>query len=228
MRSIVKIIAFAVFFAFILLACELRFGKKGIKEGKIIYGIEYMQEESENPLISLMPSTLEMVFKDNTVKMEVQGWMGVFKSSFIRHYPQEQSITVFKMMNKKYYYKSVGGTDFMGMSSYPNMKIHFDDKEKKIIEFNCKHVSVEIPEKSLNFDVYYTNDIRIESPNSLTPFHEIPGVMMEFQIEIHGIPMRLLAKEIIDLDVQEDVFNVPEGYMEVTKDTVDELIKELI
>lgn len=228
MRFIIKISVFISLLAFLLSGCELRFGKKGIKEGKIVYNIEYLQNESENPLISLMPSHLDMVFKSNTVKMEVEGWMGVFKSSFIRQYPQESSITVFKMMNKKYYYKSTGKTDFMGMNSYQDMQIVFDDTEKKIVDFNCKHAKVSIPSKKISFDVFYTNEIDIQSPNSSTPFQNIPGVMLEFQIEIQGIPMKLHAKEILEIEIPDTDFSIPAGYQEVSKETIDDLIKELI
>ena len=70
------------------------------------YDITYLEDENENPIISLMPSQLDMSFKNNSVQMEVEGWMGVFKSSFKKNEPKNEAITLLKMMNKKYCYRS--------------------------------------------------------------------------------------------------------------------------
>jgi len=40
--------------------------KKGITEGEIIFDIEYLDNERENPLIALLPRKMVTVFKDNS------------------------------------------------------------------------------------------------------------------------------------------------------------------
>jgi hypothetical protein len=87
-------------------------GQSGIDEGSVRYKITYLQSEKENPIIGLMPGYLTMQFKNNSVRMDVEGWMGVFKSTFIRQYEQEKSVNLLKMMSKRYYYTCTETTKY--------------------------------------------------------------------------------------------------------------------
>lgn len=213
---------------FSLQSCQFDNGKEGITEGTMKYNITYLEDESQNPIISLMPSHLKMSFKDNSVIMEVEGWMGVFKSSFIKDYKNSEAITLLKMLNKKYCYRSADDCGFLGFSEYNNAEIKYDTVVKTILDFSCKHAKVVIPEKDLSFDIYYTDEIKIEKPNEFTPFEEIPGVLMEFQIEINGIPMHLNASEVIETEISDDVFVVPDDYEDVPREELDNIFSNLI
>jgi len=228
MRSIKKIGIIIIFLFVVLSSCHIKLGKKGMDEGIIKYQITYLQSESDNPIISLMPTYLNMSFKNNSVLMEVEGWMGVFKSSFIKQFDLNRSVTVLKVMNKKYYVINTGTADFMGMKAFDSIQITFDEQSKVILDFQCKHCQVVIPDKNLAFDVFYTDEIHIDNPNAQTPFHKIPGVMLQFQIVANGIPMTLIASEINESEVSDEVFFIPKGYEEVTQETIDKIFSELI
>jgi hypothetical protein len=132
------------------------------------------------------------------------------------------------MMNKKYYYICSGSTDFMGMQSFNDVSIAFDDAEKEILDFNCKHAKVSADSGSVNFDLYFTTEIDITAPNNQSPFKEIPGVLMEFQIEINGISMFLVAAEVVETSISDELFQIPVGYEEVPKQTIDDIFSSLI
>ena len=203
-------------------------GESGISEGTMKYDITYLEDESENPIISLMPSQLDMSFKNSSVIMEVEGWMGIFKSTFIKNEQNSEAITLLKMMNKKYCYRSVGSQGFLGFSAYNNAKIVFDDETKEILDFLCKHAKVTVSDKNLLFDIYYTDEIKIDKPNEFTPFEEVPGVLMEFQIEINGIPMYLIASEVIETDIPDNIFQVPNGFEDVKREELDKIFSSII
>lgn len=211
-----------------LSACDVKLGKNEITEGIIRYKIDYLQEETENPIISLMPSHLDMIFKDNSVMMEAEGYLGLFKTSFIKQSDKLQTVTVIKMMNKKYYVLNDKNSDFMGMNAFDSIEVAFDDQIKRILTYDCSHCLVTVPKKNLSFDVFYTQQIKIDNPNAKTPFHSIPGVMLQFQIEANGIPMHLTASEFIESEITEKMFDIPSGYQQVTQDTIDNLFLELI
>lgn len=210
-----------------LSACTLNFSKEGMTEGVMKYKIKYLQNESENPLISLMPSTLDMTFKNNSVLMEVEGWMGVFKSSFVKKGSGNKAINMLKMMGKKYYYISENGAGFMGMAG-SNIDISFTENTKTIIDFECKHGKGKINDNNVEFDIYYTSQIGITNPNQFTPFEKVPGVLMEFYLEINGIQMQLEAIEINECEIDDKIFEIPEGYEEVDKSKIDEIFSSLL
>ncbi len=217
----------ALLLIMLLNGCKGVFKSHSADEGVIKYKITYLKNQDENPLISLLPDHLNMYYKDNNVAMIVEGWMGIFKSSFIKKAETCEAVTVLKMLNKKYYYRIVTADAFMGMSGYKSPKITFDDKQKTVLGKTCKHAIVAIDSINLVFDIYYTHDIAIENPNKHTLYEAIPGVLMEFQLEMNGIPMRLEASEIMDVEVDNQVFEIPEGYEEVTKEKIDEMFASL-
>lgn len=228
MRTFIKIAITIVITVLIFQSCHFNEGKSGISEGTMKYNITYLEDESENPIISLMPAQLNMSFKNNSVIMEVEGWMGIFKSSFIKSGQKSEAVTLLKMMNKKYCYRSVGHQGYLGFSAYNNAKIEFDDETKQILNFLCKHAKVTIQDKDLLFDIYFTDEIKIDKPNEFTPFENVPGVLLEFQIEINGIPMYLIASEIIEVDVASEIFQVPNGYKDVEREELDNIFSSII
>lgn len=217
-----------VVFLGIFNSCKLGDKGKDFSEGTMKYNITYLEDENENPIISLMPSKLNMSFKNNSVIMEVEGWMGVFKSSFIKNSFKNEAITLLKMLNKKICFRDTGSTSFLGFDGYNNAAITFDDKTKKILDFTCKHASVTIVDKNLSFDIYYTEEIKIDKPNEFTPYANVPGVLMEFQIEINGIPMYLIVSEVVKREISNDIFNVPTGYEDVPREELEKIFSSLI
>ncbi len=213
---------------FVFQSCRFPIGKKPISQGIMKYNITYLEDENQNPIISLMPSFLDMKFKNNSVAMEVEGWMGVFKTSFIKVGKSDESITLLKMLNKKYCYRSDSSDGFLGFNDYHDPVIEFDDSVKEILNYTCKHAKVTIPDRNLTFNVFYTMDINIEHPNDYTPFAKIPGVLMEFQIEINKIPMYLIASEIIESDIPDEVFEIPSDYEIVPKEELEKIFASLI
>jgi len=212
---------------YFLSACH-ELGNKGIREGIMKYEITYLEEEGNNPLITLLPEELEMKFKDNSVLLVVKGWMGIFESTFIKQASTGKTISTLKVMNKRYYYQTDSMSSFVGSSTYKNVKVQFDDLEKQILNYKCKHATAIVPDLDLKFDIYYTIDIAIEKPNMNTMFYEIPGVLMEFQIEINGIAMQLNAKELYKCDIDNNTFDIPAGFTEVERQELDTIFSSLI
>lgn len=209
-------------------ACKIKIGDKAISEGTMKYSITYLDDESKNPIISLMPSHLKMSFKNNSVLMEVEGWMGVFKTSFIKNGADKEAITLLKMLNKKYCYRSYGSKGYLGFDANGEMNIEFDSEVKEILSYSCKHAKVTLPEKNLTYDIYYTDEIGIVNPNEFTPYEKVPGVLMEFQIEINGIPMYLIASEVNEVEISDEIFEVPDDFEDVPREELEKIFSSLI
>lgn len=223
-----KIKLFVVISIVLVVSSCHKLTKRGIDEGIMKYEITYLEDKANNPLISLLPSHLEMYFKDNSVLLCVEGWMGIFESAFIKQAETGDFITTLKIMNKKYYYKSDSVEGFMGDTKYLNLEISFDEEVKKILNYDCKHATVFVPSNNLTFDLYYTTEINVEEPNKNTVFEAVPGVLMEFQVEMNGIPMHLIATELTEKEIADEEFCIPEGYTEVEKQEVDTIFSSIM
>ncbi len=228
MKLSYKIITLVIILSFFVITSCNELVENGIDEGILKYKITYLEDKADNPLISLLPSHLEMHFKDNSVSLCVKGWMGIFESVFIKQAETGNSITTLKIMNKKLYYISDSVVGFMGDSKYLDLQLKFDNQKKRILNFDCKHALVFVPSENLKFDIFYTDEISIDNPNGNTIFEDIPGVLMEFQVEMNGIPMHLIATELVESKVPDDDFCIPIGYKEVEKREVDTIFSSIM
>ena len=84
-------------------------------------------------------------------------------------------------------------------------------KQKKVIAgYNCNKVEVVPDDKSIPpFDVYYTDELDIKDPNFASPYKEIKGVLMEYQLKKFGLEMRFEAKSVRKELIEDKYFQVP-------------------
>jgi hypothetical protein len=201
--------------------CSEKGRHSNISEGSMKFKITYLQSEKENPIIGLLPSTIVMHFKNDNVILEMEGWLGIFRSAFIKD-GNKQAYTLLKILNKKYLYVSTSEEGYYGMSRPNNLQINFDQTEREMIGFHCNHASVNIGD-STTFDVYYTTDIKIGNATANTPLDKIPGMPMDFRLSMNGIPMHLEAIEFINEKILDKTFEIPEGYERVERSQMDEI-----
>lgn len=180
-------------------------------------------DENDIMLASMMPKSMKMKFKDNNTVSELKTGAGVFQTKFINQSKEKKLIHLVKMVNSKYglildsaeiydsYAKKVDG-----------MRIEKTQETKEIAGYKCYRAKVTFNHPENNFDIYYTNDIKIKSPNWCTPFHEIDGVLMEYQLENYNILMRLTAENVSEQDIEESEFKMPDDYEEISQDEMEE------
>lgn len=230
-NSLNTVIIFAFLSVFFLNACDnIKFFKGNeISEGEIIYDIEYLESEADNPLMSILPTEMTLRFKDNSSVGMIEGWLGVFRASYISDYEKKMNSSLLKIMGKKYNNQSKFGDISYGFDKMPGIKIVKTQETKEIAGFKCKKAKVEFPNKEMNpFDIYYTEQIKINNPNWNNPFSEINGVLLEFQVEMRGIRMILKAKSVEQKDIPDEEFLVPEDYALVSKDSLEAVIGEFL
>lgn len=218
-------------FVLLFVACENvqeLFSDK-IDEGFIEYDITYLQDERENPLISLLPTTMQFRFKDNVSIQKIEGWMSIFAMSGIADRNKDKSWALLKIMNEKYVYEtSMKGPSF-GFDEMPEYTLTETDCTKVIAGMLCKKADVVFKSDTVKgFSVYYTDMIKLDNPNSHNPFTKIPGVLLEYQMSFQKIPMRLVATKISKEEVLDEEFEIPAGYISVPREKMQEVIANLM
>lgn len=213
-----------------MFSCNLEKTPDIIEEGIIIYDIEYFETEKENPLISLLPTQMTITFKDDKAVSVFEGWMGIFSSCLITDISEGENKTLIKLSNEKYYYVSDINEPLIG-EIVDSIHIEKLNEEKEIAGYMCKksHVSFIDTAKNTNtsFDIYYTNQINLKYPNINSPFKDIDGILMEFQMEVNNVEMKLTFNNLKIEKVPDSVFNVPNDYDFVTKIEMEEILKKV-
>ena len=221
-------------FVFIVLlifsfSCNVSDFSGKLSEGTIEYDIVYLQDEKDNPLISLLPVVMTLKFKDDLSIQKIEGWMGIFQMAGIADRGNNKRDAILKIMNEKYYYETTMDGPPFGFDEMPGIRVVPSDSTKTIAGYLCKCSNIYIGD-SIDpvFSVYYTNEIQLSNPNCNNPFNMIDGVLLEFQMSFQKIPMRLTARKVTKEEIPDEEFVIPEGFSKVSKDKMQETISNLM
>lgn len=200
-----------------------------LDEGTIEYDMIYLQDEKDNPIISLLPTTMSLKIKDNNSIQKIEGWMGVFQMAGIARREENYKAAYLKIMGEKYVFETTMDGPSFGFDEYKKMKLVESDSTKIICGYKCKAYDVFLNDSTAAaFTIYYTNEIKLDNPNCNNPFQEVKGVLLEYQMKFQRIPVHLIAKKIIKEDVPNDEFVVPDGFKKVSKEKIQEVINNLM
>ena len=196
-------------------------------EGTIEYGSEIINKD--HPMAFVAPSKMTVQFKNSVCKGELSAAAGFFTTTFIAD-PEKKEVTqLVRLVNSKMAHvfdrKKV---EKLNENVYPPFKVEKTKETKEIAGYKCKKAKIIFDNKKHeNFDIYYTNAINIKNPNWSTPFHDIDGVMLEYQLLKYGMELRFTAKKIDKNPLENDTFKIPAGYKTVPEKEIDDLFKSL-
>jgi GLPGLI family protein len=211
------------------ISCERKLHKKISDQGTIIYNINYLDEKVGNYSESLLPHKMESSFKDGMVKNSIEGALGFFSLVNITDLDEMTNITLLKFVDRRYLYRGKRKEPPCCFMDLDGMDIKFTDRTKKIINFNCNEAIVSFPgTKRKSFPVYYTTEINFSDPNALSPFKEIPGILMEFRASLGGTSVNIIAEKYVPGKVSDKEFSLPKNYKEINKDELENILNALI
>ena len=221
------VIAIALIFT-LLNSCKKVQHKDRIKEGYIEYDIEYLDKSMDTFMKGLLPKKMTIKFKNNNTLNKIEGFSGIVSFTHIQNFKEKKNITLVKVLNKKYKYVEKINDKSLFFEDLPNMQIELQDTIVEICGFKSKKAKVTIPESNVDpFFIYFTDDIIINNVNAQTPFKSVKGVLLEFQLKLYDMPMRLTARKVQEAEVSADDFKIPEGYASINKKTMIEIIELL-
>lgn len=208
-----------------------RITHKDFSEGYIEYAIEF----EDSVVISkfnanMRPNKMVIKFKDNNTINKVEGLSGAFSFAFIQNKKSNKAYTLIKLLNKKLYYQETLEQDSypFAYSEMPEFTITKTNETTDYLGYKCSVAKATFTD-SINapFNIYYTNEIRIPTPNVNTPFNEIEGVMLKFSTVLLNQRMSVSAISIKSSKISDDEFFITPDHEEVGLDVLNEIIELL-
>lgn len=211
-----------------LFSCKKIEFKDRVKEGYIDYNIEYLDDTLDRFIKGLLPKKMTVKFKNNNTLNKIESLSGIVSFTHIQNSKENKNITLVRVLNKKYKYSEVINGASLFFEDVPEIKIEPLEETKNIAGLNCTKAKVTIPDgKTEPFYIYFTNDIVIHNPNAHTPYRSLEGVLLEFQVKMYNMNMKLTATKIVETKVESEEFKVPEGYLPINKKTMEEILSLL-
>ncbi len=213
----------------ILTACKKDTYSGKYENGLIEYKITYLENELKDISPALLPKKMKLEFSPYYSTNTIEGFMGFFKLNSHTDFKHRRCSTILEVLNKKYLFKGKKGESMCCFDENPGMQIEFTNDTKEIAGLKGRRVIITLPEKGENFDIYYTDEIAIENPNSTNPYHQIDGVLLEFQLKLEFLKMQFTAEKFVPVGHNEiKKIGDQTSYQEVTREQMTYIIRRLM
>ncbi len=222
-----KRFSLALIYLFFLLSCD-SIDFKNQPQGVIEYSVAYISNKSGIPT-NLLPKKVTLKFKAHKSITSIDGFMGIFCLSNICDFRKYTNTMILKVMDNKYYYPGTKYEPPFFFDGLKNINIEFVNESKLIAGLVCKKAIVSF--KNTNqppFEVYYTEQIKINSPNKSNPFSQINGILIQFNIEMNNIEMHLMATRYKTEIIPDEIFKIPKEYRKVSREKMSGVLNKLL
>jgi GLPGLI family protein len=133
-----------------------------------------------------------------------------------------------KLINKKYILTLEGENIQKSLDNLPKYNIEYTGETKKILKYVCNKAIITVNNEANDaFTVYYTDRIKIETPNWSNQFKGIDGVLLEYQYEKYGVKMKFEAKKIKFTEIDDIEFEIDEKYEPITETAMTTEMEEI-
>ncbi|MCB8964493.1 MAG: hypothetical protein H6536_05585 [Bacteroidales bacterium] len=221
---------YIIIFSLVLIvatSCRDIIARKHIREGIIKYGISYDSTTTAKIDATLLPSLLTVKFKNNNTLNTIEALSGAITISIISNHTNHTFTTMAKVFNKKFYHEEANteGKYPALYSGIPTVNLISDNEPCKFLGYKCFRAKGFFADKpNATFEIIYTQEIDIANPNINTPFQNINGVMLRFNLRMNTTMMQLTAESVKRSKISDDTFTTPSDYNAVDFKTITELI----
>lgn len=198
--------------------------ENALTEGVIEFNAEVVDQT--HPMAGLAPSSATVKFKGNKLQVEMST-MGIFNTTFISDPSQKTLTQMVKFMDIKNacIQKEVDLTD---ENNDYELKFEETKESKKIAGYNCKKVKATmVKTPAVTFDVFYTDELGLDSVNNIGPYKQIKGMLMHYRLKKLGLEMCFTATSVKKEEIKDDAFEVPAFYKIVTRPEMEKLFEDI-
>jgi hypothetical protein len=198
--------------------------ENSLTEGVIEYSAEVVDQA--HPMAGLAPSSATVKFKNNKFQIEMST-MGIFNTTFISDPGKKTLSQMVKFMDIKNACIQ-HEADLVKENKDYELKLEEVKGTKKIAGYTCKKMKATMAnDPSVTFDVYYTDELGLDSINSVGPYKQVKGMLMQYRLKKLGLEMCFTATVVKKEEVKDEDFEVPAFYKIVTRPEMEKLFEDI-
>ena len=204
--------------------------KSAVNEGFIEYRLEFQGDSLKQGIAQFLPKKMKLYFKDNNTRNTLSDLAGMVEFTHIKHHEKGTYTTLVDVFNNQYKYVEQNQGTSIFFRSRPDLKMEPTGDSIEIAGYNCRKIMVTYTndhQREENFPIYVTRQIDIEGFTDSTPYQGIDGVLLEFQLEIYQMPVKMTATRVVSRKISSRDFKIPAGYKKVNKQTMQKIIRLL-
>ncbi len=180
-------------------------------EGTITYDIDVTLPPDQAGMESMMPSEMIITIKDDKTRIEQMFGETGNKNIVISDYGKMQGFFAMNMMGQKMLINIDEQSFKEGIEQGKNNEVEKLDGKKEILGYSCD--KAKLTNSGVDIITYYTDKL----PNKMgQQLMSLPGMPLEYNIETQGMTMKFTAKNIDKSPVDDQAFEKPQGYQEMS------------
>ncbi len=214
-----KSIFAASLLVFVLLWSETNQAQSPFR-GRITYHISYPGSMIDLAELEELPGKAEIVTKNNLVRTELTGENISIDQVKIADGENKEVATLLEILREKYVIRKDYSQIQADLREMPQVELEYTNETKEIEGYTCRKVIARTEDDMGNeyeSVIYYTDEIPGDAFNFDTPYHEIPGLMLEYEMRVGPLNIRYEVQSIRSRwIVWGRNFRVPRDYQETT------------
>lgn len=200
-----------------------------IAEGVIEYALSFPDYDPNGIMAGMLPERTTLTFADDKQVAELSAGMGVFRTTMVIDGMGQVLDYHLSLMSKKMvaHLRPIDLGLFNKDSGKPSI-VYTEDRDT-IAGYPCRRAiaifdRIDFPET----DLWYTDQIDLEKPNWFSPFAEVPGVLLRYDIVQYGMRMRLNAISVQPGHVDPARFTVKKDFDQVRPEVLHHELTEVL
>lgn len=188
-----------------------------VKEGKIVYKIEYPSMDLGTDQKAMLPTESVCYFSNDNCRSESDGFMGM---KMVTLCLKEEITLLMDVMGKKIAMHPKDG------KSTPKTKeptITYTDETKKIAGYDCKK-AILVMDATTKMTVWCAEGIT-GGGSWGGNFTGLKGAPLEYTADLNGMSMTMTATKVSEEKVSKNMFKIPSGYELMTPEQLQQQFK---
>ena len=220
-------IKYLLFVFFILtISCDTSKKSKNIDAKIIKYRVEYVNEKAGSIPTKILPSQMTLIFANQYALNSIEGFFGQFSLVYIANRKKKTVTTLLKIFDKKFFYIGQEGELPCSIDPMSGHSISEGTANIEIAGFKASEKILHRIDKN-DISIFTTDEIKVKNPNNTTPYKNVDEVLLVFYTKLSVMGMMLIADEYKEEVISNKIFQIPDGYKEISRANMENTINEL-
>lgn len=181
-----------------MLISEMAFSQRPFR-GRIIYKISYPGSIIDLAELQELPSEAVLLTKNNLVRTEYDGEFVSLGQVKISDGNTGEVSTMLEILREKYVITRDAQQVQTALQNMPQPELEYTNETKEILGYTCRRVIARVTDAMGNeyeSDIWYTDEIPGEAFNFDSPYRQIPGLMLEYEMRVGPLNIRYEAQSV--------------------------------
>jgi hypothetical protein len=174
---------------------------------------------------SLLPDVMEAYYTKKYIFTRIHGYFGQFSLVQVANLRQDRVTTMLNFFGTKVVHTGEKGEVPAGINQLENPSLEVTSDTLTICGMRSTRGIVRAAGNE--YDVYFIEEIDIKSPNITTPYYFIDHVLSDFRVQLSMLKMHLVMFEHESRQVDPILFEIPDAYVPVSRETMENIINSL-